>query len=135
VNMNVEDKDSFTSEIARVTEPGGRYVFYEVFAGGEPAEYYPLPWASDGSISFLEPFGRYAERLNSVGFTERAHQELTDEGVTWFREALARFARDGNPALSLSALLGRDFSLLARNVLRNLEEQRLEVWQAVFRRA
>ena len=54
VTMNIEDMQGFLSEIARVLSSDGRYAFYEILAGAEPVAHYPVPWSSDGAISFLE---------------------------------------------------------------------------------
>ena len=53
VQMNIEDKETFYGEIARVLAPGGRFAFHDILSGpgGEP--HYPVPWAGDPSISFL----------------------------------------------------------------------------------
>ena len=53
VTMNIRDKENLATEIARVLKPGGRYSCWELAlsAGKEP--YYPLPWATDASSSFL----------------------------------------------------------------------------------
>ena len=53
VVMNIENTGDLMGEIARVLKPGGHYSCSEFVRGPTGEPYYPLPWASDPSSSFL----------------------------------------------------------------------------------
>src|SRR5689334_5405462 len=54
VQMNIQDKAGFYGEIARVLAPGGKFAFSDVVQGPGGPAYYPVVWAMDASISFLQ---------------------------------------------------------------------------------
>lgn len=68
VTMNVEDKPRMFAEAFRVLAPGGRYTFSHVAQGpgGEP--YFPLPWATEPSYSFLGTPKQVLDWLAGAGF-------------------------------------------------------------------
>ena len=131
VAMNVDDKAHFYSEIARALVPGGKLALYEIFAGQSPVEHFPLPWTPDASINFLEKPDNVHQILDSLGFVTESWEDVSEASKQWFRETLDRIAKHGPPPLSLSTLVGPDFPLKARNLLKNLEEDRLQVLQGI----
>ena len=66
--MNIEDRARLYGEMRRVLKTSGRLAIQDVAAGpgGEP--YYPAPWASDQSISFLMTPQRTRDLLERAGF-------------------------------------------------------------------
>jgi len=134
VQMNIADKGRFYAEIVRVLRPAGRLAFYDLFQGpgGEP--YYPLPWAEDATISALETPATLAGVLREHGLRVRRWIDGTAEAVQWFRQALQRGPAQGRPALSLHLLLGPKARQKSENLLRNLEEGRIVLLEAVLER-
>ncbi len=132
VGMNIPDKESLYRELARVLRPGGRLALYEVFSGPAPAEHFPVPWASGPELSFLVSAGEAGELLRTAGFQIEVWNDVTPESKLRFRGALEKAKKCGPPPLSLAALMGPGFPIMAANVLRSLEEDRLRVVQAVL---
>ena len=134
VIMNIEDKDALYQEIARVLAPGGRYAFHEIFAGRDALAHFPVPWTPDPGINFLVTPKAARTRLEAIGFRVETWKEKTRAAKEWFRGASERIAREGPPPLGLATLVGPDFSVKAKNLLRNLDEERVRVCQAVLAR-
>ena len=134
VTMNVPDKAALFAEVARVLAPGGRYALHEIFAGPKPATHFPVPWTPDESLHHLVAPEAVRERLEEAGFEVERWEDRTEHATEWFRSALARAAKEGPPPLGLATLVGADFPRKAKNVLANLEEDRLRVVQAVLGR-
>lgn len=130
VQMNIADKRAFYRELARVLKPGGKLLFHDIFAGSG-APHFPVPWAETPDISFLaapqEVFG-IVEALG-LRFTERA--DRTPQAKAWFEAAHERIRQSGLPPLGTHLLTGPSAKEKVGNMLRNLQEARIAVWQAM----
>jgi len=133
--MNIADRDRLYAEMRRMLRPAGRLAIQDVAAGpgGEP--YYPTPWASDKSISFLFAPEVTREKLERAGFRVVAWHDPTPESL---EQALARakaLETGSLPPLGLHILIGPNFPIVSRNMVRNLEEARIRLINAVLARA
>jgi ubiquinone/menaquinone biosynthesis C-methylase UbiE len=131
--MNIADKPGFYGEIARVLKPGGLFAFHDIFAGERSGLVYPVPWASDASISHLIGAPALRELLGGLGFTIDRWEEKTSESVAFFRKRLASVARHGWRQAGLNILMGEEATGKFENLLRNLEAGHLTVIQATIR--
>jgi hypothetical protein len=102
-------------------------------AGPMTSIHLPVPWARDPAISFLRPPEEIRALLLVAGLREVAWLDVTDPSLTWFRERIAA-AEVALPPLGAHLLLGADFKEMFRNVLRNIEENRIKIIQGVFER-
>jgi len=132
VGMNIQDKAGLFNELRRVLGPYGKLALYEVFAGPEPAEYFPVPWASGPEMSHLFSPEETQKSLRNAGFRVEVWNDVTQDATNWFRAAMEKSMKDGPPPLSRGILMGPEFPIKAANVLRNLEEDRLRVVQAIL---
>jgi SAM-dependent methyltransferase len=132
-NMNIEDKGALFAEMHRVLRPNGRVAFHEVMAGPNGPVRFPVPWADHQSISFLRPAEEMRDLVSTTGLKEVLWIDVTDSALDYWKARLAA-SPEGPPTLSTHLLMGSEARSKSRNVLRNLEESRMAVVQAVFER-
>lgn len=103
VQMNVADKKTFFTDIARHLRPGARFATYEVCLAGAPQPSPPLPWSLDGTDNYLVTADELRESITSSGFETLEWVDDTPWVSQWF-EGLGERMAAGSEA-TLSALL------------------------------
>ena len=130
--MNIADKPNLYSEIARVLRPKGHFAMYDVLAGPVSPLHYPVPWATDSSISFLVTPDKLRELLEASGLNILNWRDTSEIGRVWFKEVAAKMQQQGgSPALGFHILLGPDFRVMAQNQVLNLNENRIVLIECV----
>lgn len=101
VIMNIEDKTRLLAEFARVLKPGGRYSCSEYLQGPEGDPFYPLPWATDATTSFLVTPEELGRLLEGTGFRIIESEDLNKTNRAFFAAARER-AEKGQPPLGVN---------------------------------
>ena len=132
--MNIADRDRLYAEMHRVLTPSGRLALQEIAAGpgGEP--FYPTPWAGDKSISFLVTPQATRAALERIGFRVVAWQDTTEEALQQQMARTKALETESLPPLGLHIVIGEAFPTVTKNMLRNLQEERLKLFNAVLER-
>lgn len=133
--MNIADRDRLYGEMRRVLVPGGRLALQEIAAGPGGDPFYPAPWADDKSISFLSTPHATRAALERIGFRVIAWQDTTQEALEQQMARTKALESASLPPLGLHILIGEAFPTVTKNMLRNLQEQRLKLFNAVLQRA
>ena len=116
VTMNVEDKRRMFAEAHRVLAPGGHYTFSHAAQGPAGEPYYPLPWATEPSYSYLGTPPEVLGWLAEAGF-KIVENRSEDGGAS--QQALPP------GALGPSTIMGRDMPNRQANSARSAKEGRL----------
>lgn len=138
MTMNIEDKKQLMEEAYRVLRPDGRLALYEICAGPGGETLFPVPWAKHAGLSFLVAPDELQEIIESSGFERAAWQDVTPESLEWFKNKLNQMQSRPNDApvpLGINLLLGETAPTMMKNTVRNLEEDRIKVIQAVYKRS
>ncbi len=131
MNMNVEDKQSWLNEVYRVIKPGCRAILYEVCGNKNTPVYFPVPWAQDGSMSFLVPPEIFSDILISTGFDIDVWNDKTELARMAFSNMTEPMGKPELPELGVHLLVGDDILTKAYNLHRNLDEERVSLIEAM----
>ncbi len=132
--MNIRDKAKLYAEIRRVLKPGGALALYDVVQGPEQPVHFPVPWASGPEISFLVTPDELRRLIEGAGFRIENWRDATEEGRAATRKMDERIAGGAAPPLGGALLHGADFATRVKNLRRNLDEDRIQLIEAVCRR-
>lgn len=98
VQMNVDDKAAFFSEIAHRLRPGGRLATLEVCRRGPDQAAFPMPWSIDGTDSFLDTPADLRTTIQESGFEAVEWVDETAFVLGWFEGLGGRLAAAGTAA-------------------------------------
>ncbi len=133
--MNIADKAAFYREAFRLLRPGGLLAMHEIMAGNVQPIHFPVPWASEPDISALAAPAEMRELALAAGFIEVAWLDQTEAGRSWYLGRVAALAAGGGPPpLGLHLVIGERFFPAFASLVRNANEQRIAIFQGVFRR-
>lgn len=134
VQMNIPDKKKFYSEISRVLKPGGYFLFYDILKKGDDEVSYPMPWASNASLSFLFKAVEMDGFLKELGFTKEQSTDQTQAGIDFFDALVARLKEFGPPKIGLNVLMGETTKPKLMNLLAHLKNGALELKSGVYKK-
>ena len=129
--MNIPDRRALYRELRRVVKRGGRIAVYDVTAGTGGDVVFPVPWAQSSDISFLVTPDELRDLLAGSGFRILDWRDVTEPATDWFRARVTATQPSGTQTLGLHLLLGPVAREMFGNMIRNLQEGRIVMIQAV----
>ncbi|MDX6555693.1 MAG: hypothetical protein QOD86_1888 [Miltoncostaeaceae bacterium] len=130
--MNIPDKPALFREAHRVLRPDGRLAMHEVMAGENAPIHFPVPWAGKPPLSHLSTQPDARALIASAGLVEETWRDVSAPSLEWWRQRVATVAHQAPSPLGLHLLMGAETPVKARNMIRNLEERRIAVVQALW---
>jgi ubiquinone/menaquinone biosynthesis C-methylase UbiE len=142
-SMNIADKKRLYLEMHRILKPGEKLAIYDIFKGNSSSNmdasssiHFPVPWATDASISHLISSEEARKLLKEVvGFKEVVWEDKTQLVIDWIKQMIKRAQTSGPPPIGLHVIGGPQWSEMVKNALKNLEEGRIAVAQGIFERS
>src|SRR5262249_26543714 len=129
VTMNVADKAGLLAGVYRVLKPGGLFTSTEYSVGPGGDIIFPVPWASDASISFLDPEDVMRARYHTAGFRILECVNYSNTVIEHYERTLS-----APPKLTSRLIFGDDAPERQRNSQRNLVERRTIYWMITAER-
>ncbi len=134
VIMNIADKALFYREAFRALRPGGRLALSNLCAGAAGAPYYPVPWATTSETSFLATPQAMRADLVAAGFEIADFRDTTAATQEAQRRNRERLEQGDLPRVAANIILGARSRQMQINSLRNTEEGRCAVIEALVRK-
>lgn len=131
VAANVGNKVRLFAECRRVLRTGGRLAIHEVVRGSVDPIFLPVFWAESPEHNHLLSAKRIREIITRSGFDLLFHSNVTEDAITFFRRARER-SNPEQPRISPAVIIPVEPGRKSLNMLRNLQEQRIEVIRAVY---
>ncbi|MDD2386044.1 MAG: methyltransferase domain-containing protein [Bacteroidales bacterium] len=134
VQMNISDKMKFCSEIERVLNNKGCFIYYEVFTKENQKVSYPLPWADDEKISFLAESSIMNSYFKEFGLIKGQFIDQTESGIKILEKSLSRMPQRQSSKLGLNVLMGSTTKDKMTNLLNGLRESKIHLESGIYRR-
>lgn len=134
VQMNISDKLKFYSEIVRVLNSKGLFIYYEIFKKGNQKVTYPMPWAHESKISFLEESSQINAILEQLGLIKQQSTDQTASGIEILERMLNRMPKNTPSRLGLNVLMGASTNQKMTNLLNGLKEGIIHLESGVYRK-
>ncbi len=132
VQMNIPDKKKFYSEIKRVLNPDGLFLYYDIFKYNEKEVEYPMPWASSKDHSFLFTSNEMNDILVELGFERLTITNQTKAGIEFFETLVAKFKEFGTPKMGLNVLMGESTKPKLLNLMNHLKSKALTLESGIY---
>jgi ubiquinone/menaquinone biosynthesis C-methylase UbiE len=121
VGMNIDDKAKLFTEIYRVLRPGASFGVYDVMQIKTGELTYPVPWATESSMSRLATPEEYKQALNDAGFKTSKENDRREFAIEFFKKMRAETkATGGPPPVGLHTLMQESTAVKAKNMIDNI---------------
>ena len=133
-SMNIEDKIKLYSEYKRILKKGGTVVIHDVAPASDKLLYYPTPWATDVSISFLITEQKLISILTDLDFEKIHFADISEEAINWYGKMKQERKSGDIPILGPQLVFGSAISVMAYNMRKNLKEKRAKIIETIWRK-
>lgn len=130
VTMNIADKAGLLAGVYRVLKPGGLFTSTEYSVGPGGDIIFPLPWAYDASINFLDFEDVMRGQFRTAGFRILEWKNYTNTVIEHYERMLAAPPNK----LTMQVILGDDAPERQSNSRRNLTEGCIIYWMITAER-
>jgi len=134
VQMNISDKAKFYSEIERVLTNNGTFIYYDIFRKDKEDVDYPVPWANDASVSFLETISNMDKILTDLGFLKIQSTDQTYKASQFLIGLFEKLKLNGPPELGLNVLMGNSTKEKLENILKGLGEEKIVLQSGIYKK-
>ncbi len=134
VQMNINHKLKFYSEIERVLTEQGTFIYYDIFRTESGEVNYPVPWANNPSASFLGTAANMDDILERLCFKNLQITDQTHKGILFLRDLFEKLETNGPPLLGLNVLMGSSTREKLENILNGLEDEQIILQSGIYKK-
>ncbi|MFH2092489.1 MAG: class I SAM-dependent methyltransferase [Pseudomonadota bacterium] len=132
--MNIQHKEKAFQAFHRVLGNGGKLMIHEITKGEDNPILYPVPWAKEDAISFIESWESMESLIEKTGFERQTFSDETQNASNWW--AKAKQAADKNNMLTKELgphlVFGDTAAVFGKNMSFNFKWDRIKAVEAVF---
>ena len=132
VQMNIENKKQFYSEIHRVLNSNGTFIYYDIFKKNNEDLNYPVPWANEPTVSFLQTIANMESILKNLGFVKTKSTDQTAKGIAFLNTIVNKMNNEGPPKSGLNILIGNSTIEKMSNLLNALLGNKIELESGIY---
>lgn len=134
VQMNIADKTRFYSEIRRVLTDNGILIYYDIFSNKGGDVNYPVPWANEPAVSFLQTIPGMNKILEELNFIKIQTTDQTDKALLFLNNLFEEIKLNGPPKIGLNVLMGTSTKEKLGNILKGLTEEKIVLQSGIYRK-
>ncbi|MDJ0894517.1 MAG: methyltransferase domain-containing protein [Alphaproteobacteria bacterium] len=134
VAMNIPDKAGYFAEAFRVMKPGALFGTTLIVRGDGGDPFFPVPWATEPSVSFLTSEQDIVDGLEQAGFDLVSLSDESETSLAHSERMRERAQREGPPVLGPHVLMGEEGRTKLRNSVRSVAEGRVRPLEIVCRK-
>lgn len=134
VQMNIENKNQLYSEVKRVLKNGGTFIYYDIFKKNNEDLNYPVPWANEPTVSFLQTIANMESSLKNLGFVKTKSTDQTAKGIAFLNNLVQKMNNEGPPKSGLNILIGNSTIEKMSNLLNALQGNKIELESGIYKK-
>ncbi|MFH2060274.1 MAG: class I SAM-dependent methyltransferase [Pseudomonadota bacterium] len=136
VLMNIMDKEKAFKEFNRVLRSNGKLILHEIVKGENDPVMYPVPWADQEKISYLQPWDAMEMLIKNTGFEKENFIDGTPGAATWWEKVknVAGSQEEPQKVLGPHLVFGENAALFGKTMNYNFKWKRIKLVEAVFKK-
>lgn len=135
VGMNVAEKNAMYTEMFRVMKSGAPFVVHDPVRGESGDVIFPVPWAAEPEMSFLDTQDAMLSCLAAAGFDIVETIDATPEGLAWFDEMDASRRKPSTQiSESVSPRAPKPLEIMTKNHRANLKSGAVKILTVLARK-
>lgn len=132
--MNISEKATLYQEIDRVLKPGGRFLYYDIFAGPRDGLTFPVPWAETPDYSFLMPHAKISTYFGPDRWQMIFEEDHIDNAVHALNGILTKIQSGDAPKVGLNLLMGPSTFTKLSNLHQGLIAKQVSVYAGCYQK-
>ena len=123
--------------VTKLRKQGGKLILHEITKGENKPLIFPVPWAGEASISFLEPWNIMETLFEKQGFETKFYSDATSAACLWYEKV--KTVSQKNPprpnCLGPGLVFGDNANFLGKNMHENFKNNAICLVEAVLKKS
>ncbi len=134
VGMNISNKTKLFNEVYRVLKSNRTFALYDIMKVGNGDYIYPLPWANNKLISFVEYPNVYINAAEKAGFALFSKEIKDKFALSYFKNLKPISNSNKLPKVGLNLVMGNNFEKKVKNLITAIKDKHLAPIEMIFKK-